>query len=77
VPIIIFGSSVIARILTRWPDSVFIGSYVLFAVAIQMVLKEPVIADWALATEAWVRAGLPWVVGLVITALQYKKAGRL
>jgi len=77
VPIIIFGSSVIARILNRWPDTVFLGSFVLFAVAIQMVLKEPVVEAWAAAMETWVRTGLPWVAATVITALQYKKAGRL
>jgi YjbE family integral membrane protein len=77
VPIIIFGSTMISRILTRWPDTVFIGSFVLFAVAVQMLLKEPVVEAWAAAMESWVRAGLPWVVATVITALQYKRAGRL
>jgi YjbE family integral membrane protein len=77
VPIIIFGSTMISRILTRWPDTVFIGSFVLFAVAVQMLLKEPVVEAWATAMETWVRAGLPWVVATVITALQYKRAGRL
>ena len=77
VPIIIFGSSVIARILNRWPNTVFIGSYVLFAVSGQMILKEPVIAEWAADMDNWVRGGLPWVVATVITAIQYKRAGRL
>lgn len=77
VPIILFGSTVIARILNRWPDTVFVGSFVLFAVAIQMILKEPVVEAWAAAMQNWVRVGLPWVAGVVITAWQYKKAGRL
>lgn len=77
VPIILFGSTIIARILTRWPDSVFVGSFVLFAVAVQMILKEPVIANWATDMESWVYSGLPWVSAIVVTAIQYRRAGRL
>lgn len=43
VPIILFGSTVVARILQRWPKSIYIGSAVLIIVAVQMILNEPLL----------------------------------
>lgn len=77
VPIILFGAGIVSRIIARWPDTVFIGSFVLFAVAVQMAIKEPVLTTWWLQTEAWVLTVLPWLAALVITAVQYKKSGGL
>lgn len=73
VPIILFGAGVVSRILARWPKTVFIGSFVLFAVALQMAIKEPLMADWWNQTEAWVLTVLPWLSAVVITALQYNR----
>lgn len=74
VPIILFGSSIVSRILSRWPDIVFVGSFVLFVVALQMAFKEPVIAGWMSTLPAWVLATLPWTGGFTIMAVQYAKA---
>ena len=74
VPIILFGSTVIARALNRWPDLVFVGSYVLFVVAMQMILKEPFVDQYIDPMHDWGEKGLPWVVALVLTAKQYYRA---
>lgn len=74
VPIILFGSTVIARILEKYPRSVFIGSFVLFVVAIQMILKEPFIDAYIDPLHDWTEMGLPFVVGFVFTAKQYYRA---
>lgn len=74
VPIIVFGASVVSKLLEKYPNSVFIGSFVLFAVAVQMALKEPLLQDWLTPLESWVKSVLPWCVSLVLTAVQYKKA---
>ena len=74
VPIILFGSTVIARILERYPRSVFIGSFVLFVVAIQMILKEPFVDRYIDPLHDWTEMGLPFIVGLVLTAKQYYRA---
>jgi YjbE family integral membrane protein len=73
VPIILFGAGVVSRILARWPRTVFVGSFVLFAVALQMAIKEPLLATWWAQTEAWVLTVLPWLGAVVITALQYNR----
>lgn len=77
VPIILFGAGIVSRILQRWPDMVYLGSFVLFVVAFQMLIKEPLLTSWWAQTEAWVLKVLPWLAGIVISAVQYKQAGRL
>lgn len=74
VPIILFGSSIVSRILARWPNVVFVGSFVLFVVAIQMLFKEPLLTSWLSALPSWVLTTLPWTGGFTIMAVQYSKA---
>lgn len=74
VPIILFGSTVIARLLTKYPRSVFIGSFVLFVVAIQMILKEPFIDNYVDPLHDWTEKGLPFLVAIILTAKQYYRS---
>jgi len=74
VPIILFGSTVIAKLLARYPDSVFIGSFVLFVVAVKMILAEPVIGNHVDPLHDIVEHTLPWLAGIVLTAKQYYRA---
>jgi len=74
VPIILFGATLVSKILERWPDTVFLGSFVLFAVAFLMLMKEPLMADWWNQLEGWVSTILPWAASIVITAVQYNQA---
>lgn len=74
VPIILFGSTVIARILEKYPNAVFIGSFVLFVVAIQMILKEPFVDRYIDPLHDWTEMGLPFVLGVILTAKQYYRS---
>ncbi len=74
VPIILFGAGLVSKILTKYPDTVFIGSFVLFAVAFLMLMKEPLLIAWWAGLETWVAKILPWAASLVITAVQYNQA---
>ena len=74
VPIILFGAGLVSKILEKYPDTVFIGSFVLFAVAMLMLMKEPLMANWWAGLVPWAAAIVPWAVALVITAVQYNKA---
>lgn len=73
VPIILFGASLVTKILERWPDTVFLGSYVLFAVAFLMLMKEPLMANWWAQLNPLAATALPWLSSLVITFVQYYK----
>jgi predicted tellurium resistance membrane protein TerC len=74
VPIIVFGSTLVSKILERFPDSVFVGSFVLFGVAVQMIEKEPLLAGWFANATSWLITVLPWAAAVVLTAVQYNKA---
>ncbi len=46
VPIILFGSTVVARIMERWPKTIWVGAAVLVAVAGQMIYEEPLLKEY-------------------------------
>lgn len=74
VPIILFGAGIVSKILEKYPDTVFVGSFVLFLVSIQMLIKEPLMADWWTGLDSTMLKILPWAVAVVITAVQYNQA---
>ena len=74
VPIILFGAGLVSKILAKYPDTVFLGSFVLFAVAMLMLMKEPLMSNWWAGLAPWAATILPWLVAVVITGLQYNKA---
>lgn len=45
VPIILFGSTLVAKIMERWPKTIWFGAGVLVIVAIQMMLNEPLVKE--------------------------------
>lgn len=71
IPVVIFGSSMVTKILDRWPNAVFVGSFVLFAVAIQMLVKEPLFESTLDSWDTWLLKLLPWVFAVVATAIQF------
>ena len=74
VPIILFGSTIIAKLLEKYPDSVFVGSFVLFVVAIKMILSEPFLDTHLDPLHDFYEKGLPWILAIIITAKQYYRA---
>ncbi|MFM9155977.1 MAG: TerC family protein, partial [Polynucleobacter victoriensis] len=71
IPVVIFGSSMVTKILDRWPNAVFVGSFVLFAVAMQMVIKEPLFESAMNSVDVWVLKLLPWAFAIIATAIQF------
>ena len=45
VPIILFGSTLVSKIMLRWPKTIWIGAGVLVIVAIQMMINEPLVKE--------------------------------
>lgn len=45
VPIILYGSTVVSKIMLRWPRTIWIGAGVLVIVALQMIANEPLIRN--------------------------------
>lgn len=46
VPIILFGSTIVAKIMERWPKTIWIGAGVLVVVAAQMIWAEPLLQEY-------------------------------
>lgn len=46
VPIILFGSTMVAKIMERWPRTIWVGAAVLVAVAGQMIWAEPLLQEF-------------------------------
>ena len=74
VPMILFGSTVISRLLARQPNLIFLGSYVLFVVALQMMEKEPFLTEWWHQLDPMVEPVAPFLTALVLTAKQYYRS---
>jgi len=74
VPIILFGSTIIAKLLQKYPDSVFIGSFVLFVVAFKMILGEPFLDTHLDPLHDFYENVLPWLAAIIITAKQYYRS---
>ena len=71
VPIILFGSSLVSKILDRYPDSIFMGAFVLYVVAIKMIVHEPFIDNHLDPLHDFYENILPVLGGIVLTAKQY------
>jgi len=46
VPIVVFGSSLVLRLVERWPVIIQLGAAVLAFTAAKMVLAEPLLTDY-------------------------------
>jgi YjbE family integral membrane protein len=51
VPIILFGSTLVAKLMERWPKTIWIGAGVLVAVAAQMIWAEPLLQEFIKDTQ--------------------------
>ena len=74
VPIILFGSTLVSKIMDRYPDSIFIGAFVLYVVALKMIVNEPIIDNHLDPLEDVYEKVLPWAGGIILTAQQYYRA---
>ncbi len=69
IPIVVFGSQIVLKMVERWPLIIPAGGAVLAFTAAQMVVKETLIAD-VLAPESWGHDVFYWCVhGLFISTI--------
>jgi YjbE family integral membrane protein len=71
VPIILYGSTLVAKIMDKYPDSIFVGAFVLYVVAIKMIVHEPFIDNHLDPLHDFYENVLPWLGGMILTAKQY------
>ena len=70
LPLVVWGSGLLARLMNRFPLIIWIGGGVLGWVAMKMMLDDPIVIDWlghALAQTLHQIA--PYALGALIAAL--------
>jgi YjbE family integral membrane protein len=60
IPIVLFGSSIVVRVLEKYPSAIWLGALALIWTAAEMILDEPAIP---------LRDAIPWSAELVLTAV--------
>lgn len=60
IPIVLFGSSLVVRLLQRFPQAIWLGALALVWTAAEMILDEPALP---------LRQAIPWSAELVLTAV--------
>lgn len=71
VPIILFGSTMVAKLLDKYPGSIYIGAFVLYYVAGNMIVHEPFVDAWNDPLHDFVEKLLPLIGAVILTAKQY------
>lgn len=76
IPLIIFGSVLILRIMNRFPLFVTLGAGLIGYVAGEMLVDEPVLEPWLPSGTALVSYGVPVAVALVVVVVGHVLAAR-
>jgi YjbE family integral membrane protein len=66
IPLIVFGSALILRIMDRFPVLVTLGAGLIGYVAGEMLVDEPIVEPWLATSAAPVRYGVPVVVAVLV-----------
>lgn len=68
IPLVIFGSTVILRLMDRFPIIITLGAAILGYVAGEMLVTDPAAQGW-LAGAEWLHTALPLTAALMVVAL--------
>ena len=71
VPIILFGSTIISKLMDKYPNAIYIGAFVLYMVAFKMIVHEPFIDNHLDPLHDFVENVLPFIGAMILTAKQY------
>jgi predicted tellurium resistance membrane protein TerC len=68
IPLIVYGSTLVLKLMNRWPIIVTIGGGILGWVAGEMLVTDPAITAWVDASAHWLHTGAPVAatVGVVV-----------
>ncbi len=69
IPLVIFGSTLLMKLMERWPIIVTIGAGLLGWVAGEMAATDPSIAAWVEANAPWLHWGAPILGAVIVVAV--------
>ncbi len=69
IPLIIFSSAILLKLMDRYPVIVVIGAALLGIVAGQMLVSDPVTVGWVKQNAPWLRYAVPIVGAIFVVGL--------
>jgi YjbE family integral membrane protein len=69
LPLVVWGSGVLARMMNRWPWIIWVGAGILGYVAGEMILKDRIVAGWLGSAGEVLHYLLPIVLAAALTGL--------
>jgi len=69
IPLIIYGSTLILKLMTRFPVIITLGGGVLGWVAGEMAITDPIISDWVNTQAHWLHTVAPAFGALFVVAM--------
>ena len=78
IPLVIFGATILMKLMERYPIIVIIGAALIGSVAGELLVTDPILLDWVKANMPWLEIHLPivgeisWaqIVGAVLVVVQ-------
>ena len=68
IPLIIYGSTLILKLMNRWPMIITLGGGILGWVAGEMAVTDPVISPWVDSEAHWLHTVAPGLAALLVVA---------
>jgi YjbE family integral membrane protein len=69
IPLVIFGSTLLMKVMERWPIIITIGGALLGWVAGEMAITDPAVKDWIDANAAWLHYAAPVLGAVLVVAV--------
>jgi YjbE family integral membrane protein len=66
IPLIVYGSTLILKLMTRWPVIVTLGGGLLGWVAGEMAVTDPAVGPWIDANAHWLHESAPGLAALAV-----------
>lgn len=68
IPLVVFGATVLIRLIERFPIIVTMGAALIGFIAGEVIIKDPAISDWVDAHAHWLHYGAPAAGALLVIA---------
>jgi YjbE family integral membrane protein len=69
IPLVIFGSTLLMKVMERWPIIITIGGALLGWVAGEMAISDPAVKAWVDANAAWLHYAAPALGAALVVAV--------
>jgi YjbE family integral membrane protein len=77
IPLVIFGSTLLMKLMERWPIIITIGAALLGWVAGEMAITDPITKGWVDANAAWLHWVGPAAGAVIVVAIGKMIAARI